>query len=216
MNKCKKIICFTLVILFIFTGIPFNNYYENEGLFGHAVYAADSEPLSADEQAVADDLVWLNDNFSIINDYPFMNWLKTDLIFPLSGPNGSSFSWSSSDTSLIDTTGKVYRPIYSGPDSYDVLVTATIAKGTASDTKTFDASVVTLPGSLAVHLEYEDLENDTVPDMVSINGTAALGEKYISNPHLFSVNSNMEGAGSVYTKRRYSLLMTFVQYTFSL
>lgn len=205
MNKCKKIICFTLVILFLITGIPFNNYYENEGLFGHAVYAADSEPLSADEQAVADDKVWLIDNFIILNDYPFMNWLKTDLIFPLSGPNDSSFSWSSSDTTLIDAAGKVYRPIYSGPDSYDVLVTATIAKGTASDTKTFDASVVTLPGSLAVHLEYEDLENDTVPDMVSINGTAALGEKYMSNPHLFSVNSNMEGAGSVYTKKKIQL-----------
>ncbi|MDD4189664.1 MAG: Ig-like domain-containing protein, partial [Eubacteriales bacterium] len=205
MNKCKKIICFTLVILFLFADIPFNKYFENSELFTHKAYAAGSEPLSADEQAVADDKTWLNENFSILNDYPFMDWLQTDLIFPPSGPNGSSFTWSSSDICLIDVTGKVNRPAYSGPDSYDVTITATATKGAASDITTFDASVVTLPGSLAVQLDLEDTENDTVSDSVSINGTAALGDKYMSNYHLFSVNSGAEGAGSVFTKDKIQL-----------
>ncbi|MDD4494686.1 MAG: L-type lectin-domain containing protein, partial [Eubacteriales bacterium] len=199
MNKAKKLVCFTLALLTLLTGFPLHNYYESNA----ALVPTGGPVLSPDEQAVADDKAWLSANFTALNDYPFLNWLKTDLTFPATGPNGSSISWSSSDIALLDNTGKVHRPAYSGPNTFDLVLSATLTKGTASDTTTFNVSVVPLPGSLSIELGYDDIE--TVSNSVSINGSAQPGNIYISNANLFTVNNDSGTAGSVFSKNMIQL-----------
>lgn len=57
-----------------------------------------------------------------------------------SGSNGSSITWSSSHPAVISNAGAVTRPKYGQPD-VQVTLTATLAKGTATDSKTFTVTV---------------------------------------------------------------------------
>lgn len=57
----------------------------------------------------------------------------------ISGANGSSISWVTSNSDQIATNGKVTRPTVGSGDT--VTLTATIAKGTASDVKVFSLIV---------------------------------------------------------------------------
>jgi hypothetical protein len=158
---------------------------------------ADSD---ADAEALAADKTWLTDNFSKTNG--FLDWVREDLIFPTTAPNGSIITWSSSNTELVNNEGKVNRPAYSGANSIDVVLTATLSKGISSDTAVFDVSVVSVPGSLAVQLDEADIEN--ISNLLTFNGSAAPGIFYMSNPHLFSLN-NYSAAGSVFTKNKIQL-----------
>lgn len=69
------------------------------------------------------------------------NTVKNNLTLPTTGSNGSTITWSSSNTSVVTNAGVVTRPIYSAGDA-TVTLTATITKGTASDTKTFTVIVL--------------------------------------------------------------------------
>ena len=63
-----------------------------------------------------------------------------NLTLPTSGADGVSISWASSDTSIISTAGAVTRP---DDMNTDVVLTATLSKGTAADqTKTFTLTVI--------------------------------------------------------------------------
>ncbi|WP_308637869.1 immunoglobulin-like domain-containing protein [Paenibacillus silvisoli] len=62
------------------------------------------------------------------------------LMLPTTGLNGTTISWSSDAPSTISTTGAVTRPAY-GAGNATVTLTATITKGTASETKTFTLTV---------------------------------------------------------------------------
>ena len=66
--------------------------------------------------------------------------VATDLVLPTSaGTEGVVVTWTSNNPEVISNTGVVSRQ----PDSVTVTLTATLTKGTASETKTFD--VVVLP-----------------------------------------------------------------------
>ena len=56
------------------------------------------------------------------------------------GENGITIEWSSSDESVVSTTGKVIRPVYGQPDAH-VTLTATLTKGNVSDRKVFEVVV---------------------------------------------------------------------------
>ncbi|NOU71373.1 hypothetical protein GC098_08050 [Paenibacillus sp. LMG 31458] len=58
-----------------------------------------------------------------------------------SGANGTIITWSSDTTSVIDANGKVTRPLSSESDA-TVRLSATITKGTVSDTRTFVLNVL--------------------------------------------------------------------------
>lgn len=58
-----------------------------------------------------------------------------------SGANGTIITWSSDATSVIDANGKVIRPLSSESDA-TVTLTATVTKGTVSDTRTFVLNVL--------------------------------------------------------------------------
>ncbi|NOU85315.1 hypothetical protein GC102_05890 [Paenibacillus sp. LMG 31460] len=57
------------------------------------------------------------------------------------GANGTIITWSSDATSVIDANGKVTRPLSSESDA-TVWLSATITKGTVSDTRTFVLNVL--------------------------------------------------------------------------
>jgi hypothetical protein len=65
------------------------------------------------------------------------NNIVSNLNLITSGANGTTISWSSSNTAYIKTDGTVIRP--GGDES--VTLTATFSKGEASDTKTFSLTV---------------------------------------------------------------------------
>ncbi|SDW71971.1 immunoglobulin-like domain-containing protein [Paenibacillus sp. CF384] len=69
---------------------------------------------------------------------------------PASGLNGTTVTWSSDNAAINATTGAVTRPTY-GSGNATVTLTATITKGTASETKTFTLTVI-------------ELDNVTPPD----------------------------------------------------
>ena len=67
-------------------------------------------------------------------------------ILPLSGANDTTITWASNNTSAISNNGTVTRPAYGSGDA-TVTLTATISKGTASDTVVFMLTVKELPQS---------------------------------------------------------------------
>ncbi|WJK39728.1 family 43 glycosylhydrolase [Solwaraspora sp. WMMA2056] len=64
-----------------------------------------------------------------------------DLTLPAVGAAGSTITWASSDPDVVSTTGKVTRPALGQPDATATL-TATLARGSVTDTKTFEVTVL--------------------------------------------------------------------------
>ncbi len=59
----------------------------------------------------------------------------------MSGPNGSTITWASSDSAVIGQDGRVTRPPLGRPDAR-VTLTATLAYGSTLDTKSFEVTVL--------------------------------------------------------------------------
>ncbi len=72
-----------------------------------------------------------------------LNSVTANISLPTYGENGSTISWTSSNSNVISTDGVVFRPQYPSADKM-VTLTATISKGNTSDSKTFVANVVAL------------------------------------------------------------------------
>jgi formylglycine-generating enzyme required for sulfatase activity len=66
------------------------------------------------------------------------------ITLPTSGTNGSTVSWSSSNTAVISNTGTVTRPAY-GSGNASVTMTATVSYESSSQTKVFNLTVIELP-----------------------------------------------------------------------
>ncbi len=81
-----------------------------------------------------DDVAAAIEKLSLLPEY------ITDIDLPDTGANDTSISWSSSDPGIISSSGKVTRPAVGNKDAV-VTLTATVSKGKASDTKTFDVKV---------------------------------------------------------------------------
>ncbi|MEU6353901.1 family 43 glycosylhydrolase [Streptomyces sp. NPDC047072] len=68
--------------------------------------------------------------------------VTADLDLPKSGTaGGSTITWASDNTAVVSDSGKVTRPAAGEPDGHATL-TATLTKGSASDTKSFDVTVL--------------------------------------------------------------------------
>ncbi|WP_328744309.1 family 43 glycosylhydrolase [Streptomyces sp. NBC_00285] len=68
--------------------------------------------------------------------------VTADLDLPKTGTaGGSNISWASDNTQVVTDTGKVTRPTAGEPDGHATL-TATLKKGTVTDTKSFDVTVL--------------------------------------------------------------------------
>ncbi len=62
--------------------------------------------------------------------------VTSDLTLPMTGLNGSSIVWSSGTPGVVGADGTVTRPSYASGDAY-VTITATLTKGSATDTRQF-------------------------------------------------------------------------------
>ncbi|MGW3117663.1 family 43 glycosylhydrolase [Streptomyces sp. NPDC001107] len=90
--------------------------------------------LPVDTQGVADDKATLS-----LGD---TSAVTADLDLPKTGTaGGSTISWASDNTSVVSDSGKVTRPAAGSPDGHATL-TATLKKGTVTDTRTFEVTVL--------------------------------------------------------------------------
>ncbi len=110
-----------------------------------------------------------------------LSGLTADIALPARGANGATIAWSSSDPAVISATGVVTRPA-AGHTPATATLTATLTRGAASESRSFEATVLALPG--ADVLAQEDLDaveivnahdirgNITLPSEGTVNGTA--------------------------------------------
>ncbi|NEA64781.1 family 43 glycosylhydrolase [Streptomyces sp. SID12488] len=98
--------------------------------------------------------------------------VTADLTLPSAGPaGGSAITWASDNASVVSASGAVTRPAAGQPDGHATL-TATIKKGPASDTKTFDVTVpATFDDATATQQAAEAL---TVPNIDDVRGNITL------------------------------------------
>ncbi|MDF2268524.1 family 43 glycosylhydrolase [Streptomyces coacervatus] len=90
--------------------------------------------LPVDTQGVADDKAALS-----LGD---TGAVTADLDLPKTGTaGGSTISWASDNSAVVSDSGKVTRPAAGSPDGRATL-TATLKKGTVTDTRTFDVTVL--------------------------------------------------------------------------
>ncbi|KUN24873.1 hydrolase [Streptomyces antibioticus] len=105
-------------------------------VYDRALAASEVEQLSLPvaTQGVADDKAAL--------DLGDTSAVTADLDLPRTGTaGGSTISWASDNTAAVSDTGKVTRPAAGEPEAHATL-TATVKKGTVSDTRTFDVTVL--------------------------------------------------------------------------
>lgn len=79
--------------------------------------------------------------------------VKKDLNLPTSGKKNTNITWSSTDESVVDSSGKVTR--YPAVDK-NIILTATISRGEASETKDFTITVI---GYVAITIDRVALSN---------------------------------------------------------
>lgn len=94
--------------------------------------------------------------------------LTSSLTLPTSGSQGSTISWSSSDATVVSNTGVVTQPTYT-IGSKTITLTATITKGSVSETKSFSVTVLALDMSdaEAVTLAKTTLDLDDTSNVTS-------------------------------------------------
>jgi len=127
--------------------------------------------LSASE---IQDLASSNDLFSVTKDKELLTLgdvsaVVENLKLPLVGEYGSTITWSSSDESVISNTGI----IYSRDVDKTAVLTATITKGQASETKTFEITVKNKK-AVAEAILNEVAEKLTIPNADDIRGNITL------------------------------------------
>ncbi len=118
-------------------------------------------PTSAEVEAAASAIT----GASIVGSGDTYPNVTSNLTLPTSGDNGVAISWTSSDPSVIATTGVVTR----ADEMVPVLLTATLTKGSDSATKAFNVNVfaeanlpvqnVTLPSDIDSALLVTSFEN---------------------------------------------------------
>ncbi|QKS43852.1 S-layer homology domain-containing protein [Paenibacillus cellulosilyticus] len=103
----------------------------------------------------------------------------TDLTLPTESYRQTQITWSSTNEAVVSTTGHVTRPD-AGDGNKTVTLTATIKRGTATQTKTFQVTVIqqatdALLDGLVARYDFEDNLNDSGPDKVTTG--AVIGSK---------------------------------------
>jgi arabinan endo-1,5-alpha-L-arabinosidase len=87
--------------------------------------------------------------------------VRQDLQLPRTGPYASAITWTSSDTAVISTTGKVTRPVRDAPDG-EVILTATFTLNGEQAQKSFVVTVKSLAPPIPVAAyDFEDSLNES-------------------------------------------------------
>ncbi|MBZ4644878.1 MAG: hypothetical protein JG777_367 [Clostridia bacterium] len=83
-----------------------------------------------------------------------INAVRGNLTLPSVGANGTTITWKSDNEAVIAVDGKVTRPA-NGSGNVTVKLTATITKGTVSDTKEFIVTVIEEGASVQVYKPFK-------------------------------------------------------------
>lgn len=70
-----------------------------------------------------------------------LSTVEADISLPLTGENGTVFSWQSDDERRLSNTGKVYRPPFTGGNR-EVKLTLTATNGPVTKTKVYTANIL--------------------------------------------------------------------------
>jgi hypothetical protein len=97
--------------------------------------------------------------------------LTANLTLPATGANGASIAWATSDPGVITSAGAVTRP-ESGQPNATATLTATLTRGEAAETRTFELTVLAMPGDDA--LAQEDLDAIEIPNAADVRGNITL------------------------------------------
>ncbi len=139
-----------------------------EILAGNPVLSQGVGPVSGseDEALVAADKDALSITFAIGDS---LTSVTQNITLPGSGANGSNISWASDKPGVISTSGQVTRPAY-GLSNETVTLTASLTRGTVTDSKTFVITVLAQTNQTG----YLTANPTTVQDAVDINQTFTL------------------------------------------
>ncbi|MDR7870915.1 MAG: Ig-like domain-containing protein [Tissierellaceae bacterium] len=169
----------------------------------------------SDEGKVQDDLAWLDEG-KILNDNIDLDNVTGNLYLRTEGENGSLISWESTDRTVVDLNGTVYRPKFPDVDK-TVTLTATVSSGSVTRYKTFEVIVKAWEATNAerVHYDYDWLDEVILKDNTDLNNimtdlflpTEGLHKSVISwessNPNVIDTNgkvnrtSFLEGSSSI-------------------
>nr|WP_312579337.1 immunoglobulin-like domain-containing protein [Sedimentibacter sp.] len=106
---------------------------------GGAMTSTEVQLSANDTDRLLFDSAWLTDE-RIMGDNTTPSSITANLNLPVNAPNGSTISWESSNSEIVDTNGTVTRPSIN-QGCQDVTLTATISIGDESMQKTFDLTV---------------------------------------------------------------------------
>ena len=136
----------------------------NFRIYNRALTAAEVTSLApSDADIVASDKAALS-----LGD---LSAVTSNITLPAVGQRGSAVSWASSNTAVIADNGTVTRPAPTD-DPANVTLTATLTRGTATDTKTFQATV--LPAEGDQQKADADAAAISIPDIDDVRGNITL------------------------------------------
>ncbi|MDO3411532.1 LamG-like jellyroll fold domain-containing protein [Saccharibacillus sp. CPCC 101409] len=141
----------------------------------------------SDEQVVAN----VADSLDIGNT----SRVTADLNLPAAGSRGAKITWSSSDESVVTSAGKVTRPAEGQPAGQAVL-TATIVKGSAQKTVTFEVTVV--PYENAKLTAHYGFENDLSDSEGSFAAGSVIGDRIGREGGNISYAAGAQGQAAVF------------------
>ncbi|HBN85270.1 MAG TPA: hypothetical protein DDZ89_15670, partial [Clostridiales bacterium] len=163
-----------------------------------------------DAEAVSADATLLTDNV-ILNGNSALNNVTGNLSLPTLGANGSTISWASNNTTVLNADGTVTRPTYTAGNIV-VTLTATVSKGTETTDVVFTVTVIkqTQTDAEAVSADATLLTDDVI-----LNGNSALNNvvNNLSLPTLgangstiswASDNTTVLNAGGIVTRPAYT------------
>jgi beta-xylosidase len=97
--------------------------------------------------------------------------VTADLRLPTTGVNGAAISWASSNTAAVSAAGKVTRPA-AGQQPATATLTATLTRGSATQTRTFAVTAAAMPGN--AELAKADLDKISIPNATDVRGNITL------------------------------------------
>jgi hypothetical protein len=128
-----------------------------------------------DSESVAADIAELIDS-DIQGANTDLNNITGNLTLPVTGASGTVIAWTSNPTGVIAADGTITRPASTGSDA-TVILTATITKGTVTETKDFTIIVLKIPAD----------QQAVADDKASLVDTTIIG----TNSDLDNVTTNL-------------------------
>jgi len=126
------------------------------------------DPILSDADAVSNartalDIIYQSDDNA--------NAVTEQITLPMTASNGVTVQWASDNTAAISNSGLVSRPSFTAGNTV-VVMTATLSKGEATDTKIFNLTVLANDPSILVLNDWTNLSGIDSTCCVAVNSTS--------------------------------------------